>query len=429
MNRDDGSTHVATRKPGHRVCQAAWLVLVGICTTATFAAESWSRFRGPEGNGISRSANLRVSWSSNDFQWKAPLPGKGHSSPVVWGDRVFVTSGDDANADRFIVSVSRSDGKVAWRKQYESRKYPHNRENSYGSATPAVDETGVYITWTTPDAITVLGLSLDGKQEWIRNLGPFIGKHGSGASPVVLNGLVWINNDQDGPSSLVALDAATGDVRHRIDRLADKASYGTPCVLSRPGRPAELIFAASGHGLTSVDPATGKVNWDFTNLFPARVVSSPITSDGLVICSSGEGGVGRRLVAVRPPLGNDGPALVYDSRRDIPNVPTPLAKDGRLFLLCDNGMLRCLRTATGEPLWQERLPARFYASPVWAENRLYLTSKTGDVFVIAAADTYQLLAQNSLGEPGFATPAIAGDTMLFRTESSLIAIGPKRESP
>src|SRR5882724_11152389 len=111
-----------------------------------------------------------------------------------------------------------------------------------------------------------------------------------------------------------------------------------------------------------------------------------------------------------------------------PDRPAPirrvlLAKDGRLYILCDNGLLRCVRAGTGEPIWQERLPARFYASPVWAENRLYLTSKAGEVFVVAAGDKYQLLAQNTLGEPSFATPAVANGSLFFRTESSLLAIG------
>ena len=167
----------------------------------------------------------------------------------------------------------------------------------------------------------------------------------------------------------------------------------------------------------------GAINWDCTNLFEARVVSSPISSDGLIICSSREGGVGRRLVALRPPDDTHAYRIVYEFKTGIPNVPTPLAKDGRLYILCDNGLLSCVQSATGEPIWQEHLPARFYASPVWAEDKLYLTSKTGEVFVVVAGDKYQLLAQNALGEQSFATPAVANGSLFFRTESSLLAIG------
>jgi outer membrane protein assembly factor BamB len=239
----------------------------------------------------------------------------------------------------------------------------------------------------------------------------------------VYHGLVWINNDQDGPSSLIALKVDSGEIKYKIDRLADKVSYGTPCLWQQSGRPNQLIFASSSHGLTSVNPLNGIVNWDCTNLFDSRVVSSPITSDGIIICSSGEGGTGKRMVALLPPDATNTCRVIYDFKTAIPNVPTPLAKDGRLYILCDNGLFRCVRTATGEPLWQERLPDRFYSSPVWAQNRLYFTSKSGEVYVIAAADKYQLLARNPLGEPSFATPAIANATLFFRTESGLIAIG------
>jgi outer membrane protein assembly factor BamB len=396
--------------------------LVLIVPTASLAEDSWPRFRGGDGNGISSATNLPIRWSNADIRWKTPLPGKGHSSPVVWKDRVFVTSGDVTNADRHILCLAATDGSTIWRKKCGSQTFQQNRENSFGTATPTVDDNGVYVSWATPEAITVVALTLDGQEKWVRNLGPFKGKHGSGVSPIVYNGLVWINNDQDGPSSLVALKTDSGETKYKIDRLADKVSYGTPCLWQPAGQSDQLIFASSSHGLTSVNPLNGTVNWDCTNLFSSRVVSSPITSDGLIICSSGEGGVGRRLVAVRPPHGTNAFGVVYDFKTGIPNVPTPLAKDGRLYVLCDNGLLRCVRTATGEPIWQERLPDRFYSSPVWAQNRLYLTSKSGVVFVLAAGDKYEFLAQNALGEPSFATPAIANATIFFRTESNLIAI-------
>jgi len=385
--------------------------------------DSWPRFRGTDGNGISSATNLPVRWSEVDIRWRTPLPGKGHSSPVIWKDRVFVTSGDVTNADRHILCLGTSDGRTIWRKQYQSRTFQQNRENSFGTATPAVDDDALYVSWTTPEAITVAALTMDGKAKWVRNLGPFRGKHGSGASPVVCHHLVWISNDQDGPSALIALEAASGQIKYKIDRLADKVSYGTPCLWQQEGGADQLIFASSSHGLTSLNPLNGRVNWDCTNLFNSRVVSSPITSDELIICSSGEGGVGRRLVALRPPSGTNAATIVYELKTGIPNVPTPLAKDGRLYLLCENGLLRCVRTATGDQLWQERLPERFYGSPVWAQSRLYLVSKSGDVFVVAAAGEYRFLARNSLGEASFATPAIAHETLFFRTESHLIAVG------
>jgi len=251
------------------------------------AQDSWPRFRGSDGDGISSETNLPIRWAEGDVRWKTTLPGKGHSSPVVWKKRVFVTSGDITNADRYILCLASGDGSVMWQKKYASHTFQQNRDNSFGTATPAADANGVYVSWTTPEAITVTAMTLDGHEKWLSNLGPFKGRHGSGASPVVYNGLVWINNDQDGPSSLIALKVDSGAVSYKIDRLADKVSYGTPCLWQEAGRPDQLIFASSSHGLTSVNPLNGAINWDCTNLFEARVVSSPISGNGLIICSSG----------------------------------------------------------------------------------------------------------------------------------------------
>lgn len=387
--------------------------------------QGWPRFRGVDGNGISPARNLPLRWAEADFRWRTPLPGKGHSSPVILGDRIFLTCGDPDNAARHIVCVNRADGKIRWSKRYASTTYSQNKDNSYGSASPAVDAHGVFVTWTTPAAVTVVALTLDGVEKWRRDLGPHKSRHGSGISPVVVGSLVWIGDEQEGPSALFGLDIATGEVRHRIERRADKSAYGTPCLFRQPGRPDELVFASSGHGLTSLDPHSGTIRWECGGLFPARVVSSPITSDGLVLCSCGEGGTGRRLVAVRPPADGKPATVVYDLKKGVPNVPTPLAHEGRLYLLNDNGLLRCVRTATGEPLWEAKLGESFYGSPVWAEGRLYFASRKGVAYVIAAADQFEILAKNPLGEASFATPAIADGRLYFRTIGHLVAVGGK----
>lgn len=387
------------------------------------SADQWPRFRGPDGSGISATTHLPIQWSHTNVAWRIALPGKGHSSPVVWNGHLFVTSGNPEKADRYLTCVNTLDGRVLWEKTHASKPFKQHTDNSFATSTAAVDESGVYFYWTTPEAISVTALTLDGKEKWTKNLGTFSSQHGSGTSLVIQNQVVWINNDQDGSSALIGLDVASGETKYNIKRTADKVSYATPCLFKPEGEPAELIFAASSHGLTSVNPANGLVNWECTNLFPARVVSSPVACDGLIVCTCGEGGVGRRLVAVRPGHGKEPAALVYDLKTGLSYVPTPLAIDGRLYLVGDNGLIRCVRAATGEAIWQHKLPEQFYASPVSAEGRLYLTSKSGVVFVLKAGESFELLAQNALGESIFATPAIAEGKLFFRTLSHLIAIG------
>lgn len=382
----------------------------------------WTRFRGPNGSGISTATNLPSSWTESDYRWKVGLPGTGHASPVIFGGQVFVLCGDKATARRTLLCLNTRDGKIVWSRDYASTTFAEHRENSYGTSTPVVDDKHVYVYWTTPDEITVLALDHQGKETWRRNLGPFKSQHGSGTSPVLFGDLLVIGNDQEGPSSIFGLDAATGRTRWEVKRRTDRAAYSAPLV-RQFGRETELVFTSSGHGVTGIDPTTGRVNWELTNAFPFRVVGSPILADGLVVGSSGEGGVGRRLVAVQPGSGTELPRIVYEMKNSIPYVPTPVAKDGLLFLWGDNGLLACHRTTTGELVWREKISDSFYSSPIWAEGRLYGVSKGGTVYVVSAADKYRLIATMPLGEASFATPAVADGALFFRTAAHLICVG------
>jgi outer membrane protein assembly factor BamB len=407
-----------------------WLSLI---ITATSAAEragqneaGWTRFRGPDGSGISRATTIPASWADKDYYWRVVLPGKGHASPVIWGDKLFVTSGDENTGKRMALCLKTADGRLLWRRYYESKPFSKNRENSYATSTPVVDHDHVYVYWTTPDEVTLLALDHHGKEAWRRNLGPFMGRHGSGASPVVYEDLVVLSNDQEGrsqPSFLIAVEAKTGKTRWQIKRRTDRVSYSTPCVFRPENGPAELIFTSCGQGISSIDPLTGKQNWELAGAFPFRVVGSPVAASELIVASCGEAGVGRRLVAVRPGSGKQAPQLAYEMKASIPYVPTPLIANDLLFLWGDNGLVSCHRVATGERVWQEKIRDRFYSSPVWVNGRLYCISKSGVVYVLAVADKPQLLASIPLGEPSFATPAIANGTLYLRTESHLFAVG------
>ncbi len=410
--------------------QAAVLVLAWTTATVSLQAaavrlannENWTRFRGPNGSGMSTSTNLPFTWTDKDYRWKVSLPGVGHASPVVWDKSVFVLCCDPANAQRVLLCLKTSDGGIAWRREFASSTFPKNRDNSYASSTPALDGKHVYLYWTTPEEVTVLALDHSGKQVWQRNLGPFKSQHGSGTSLIVVDDLVLVNNDQDGPSFLAALDASSGNTRWELKRRTDRVAYSTPCIRPAPSGQPEAIFTSSAHGITGVDLRSGKVNWELTNAFPFRVVSSPVLADNLVIGTCGEGGTGRRLVAARPGSAAQPSELAYEFKTLIPYVPTPVVRDGLLFLWGDNGLVVCHRATTGERVWQHKLSDSFYSSPVWAGGRLYGVSKKGVVYVMAAAAKPELLSSIPLGEPSFATPAIAGGALYFRTESHLFCL-------
>lgn len=391
------------------------------------AGGEWTRFRGPNGTGISTASTVPAKWTGEDYNWKVELPGRGHSSPVLWGNRIFVTAAKKETGARIVLCLEVSAGNILWKREYESETYRMNRDNSYASSTPAVDKDHVYVYWTAPEEVTVLALDHKGKEVWRRNLGPFKSRHGSGTSPMIFEDTLVLTNDQLNDSFLIALKAKNGETRWRLERKSGKTAYSVPTVYTKNKGCPELIFTSTMHGVTSVDPKTGKINWELEKAFPERVVSSPVAGSGLLFGTCGVGGRGKRFVAVRPGSKEEGtePKVVYELKRRIPYVPTPLAKDGLLFLLSDTGFATCLRASSGEKLWQERLGARFYGSFVWVEGRLYAVSRKGVVFVLKASEKFELLARNQLGETAFTTPAVAGGVMYIRTLSHLLSIGGK----
>lgn len=385
-------------------------------------AQEWTRFRGPNGDGVSHAANVPIKWTEKDYRWNASLPGVGHSSPVFWGDRVFITSADPETGTLFILCLSTDDGRELWRREILGRKYHHHLRNSLATSTPTVDARRLYVAHATPEHFRVLAFNHDGRPLWEQDLGPFAAEHGFGTSPILYEDLVVINNDNDAESSLVALDKSTGKIRWRVPRETDKVAYSTPCERRLPDGRTELIFNSGAHGISGVDPATGRTNWEL-QVFDKRSVSSPIVAAGLVFGSCGSGGGGNYVVAVRP--GDDGakPEEVYRVAKSAPYVPTSVAWEDLVFLWSDQGVATCIDAADGRIRWQKRIGGNFSGSPICVAGRLYCISDDGEVVVLAASPDYQLLARNPLGEASRATPAVAGGRLYLRTVSHLICIG------
>ena len=405
----------------------------------------WPRFRGPNGAGISHATTVPRTWTAKDYNWTVKLPGVGHSSPVVWGSRLFVTCGDRHEATRTILCLDTASGRTLWRRDYPSKTHRQHHSNSYASATPATDAHGVVVTWTTPKQVVLLALDLEGREAWRRDLGPYVGIHGSGASPIIVGDLVVLPNEQADPkvlpsvygrnstlpagkSFLLAVDRKTGRTRWQLERGTRMAAYTTPCVRRPDGGRPELIFSGTAHGITAVDLATGTVNWETERIFRDRCVASPVLAPGLVIAGYGYGTRGTLAVAVRPGSRDKGlkPAVAYQFKRPVPLVPTPLVKDGRLFLWVDDGTVLCLDAASGKVIWRQRVGGSYYGSPVCVDDRLYCIARDGRVVVIAASHEFKVLARVPLGEPSFATPAVADGVMYLRTRSRLFSLGGKR---
>jgi len=388
----------------------------------------WPRFRGPNGTGIGVAPEVPSVWDDSAIRWSFDLPGKGHSSPVVWRDRLYVTSADAKKRELILSCLSAAGGSLLWEKRIPINPYRMNRDNSYAASTPCVDEERVYLYWATPKAVKVAAFTHGGRQVWCKDLGPYKSIHGGGVSPIAYKDLLIVPNDQQGQSFLIALSAATGSVKWRIGRKSGRAAYATPCVYRPAGGPAQLIFASTSCGLTGVDPESGKVIWEYPEAFPLRVVSSPIIADSLIVGTCGQGGLGRRLVALALAEQSTKPQLAYELTKSVPYVPTPLAKGKRLFLLADNGVASCVEARSGKLIWRQRLGDRFYSSFVCVGDRLFALSRKGRVFVLGAGDNFRLIAKFELPEGTHATPAVAGGFMYVRTFRRVFCVGPKAPS-
>ena len=397
-------------------------------------ADNWPRFRGPNGQGLSDDKAIPAKWSERDYAWRIELPGGGHSSPVVWGDRVFVTAADARTLSGVTLCVNASDGRELWRKQHPLGKVPMNALNSHASATPALDGEHVYVAWPGAEETTLTALTHDGTEVWTVRLPASRTRHGVGSSPILCGDAVILSHEQDksssAPSVWLSVDRRTGQVRWRREHPETvNASYSTPCVRQEKQGRTQLLFTSNLYGIAGVDPGTGEVLWKTPDALTARVVSSPVMAGGMIVANCGEGGRGIRMAAVRPPDSDSDTAVeVYAlDGAAVSYVPTPIVFEGLLFLFLDQGKVSCLRADTGETLWSEKPAGRYFGSPVCVDGRLFCITVDGDVVVLKAGPKYELLAVNPLGEKTHATPTVASGRMYLRTFSHLICVGGERK--
>lgn len=392
-------------------------------------AQQWTRFRGPNGSGVSDATSIPVSWTPADYQWTTKLPGMGHSSPVVWGKRLFLMSADPDDATRYIICIDTGTGKIMWQRKYASMPHKLHTRNTFASGTPAVDDQRLYVAWSTPEQLTLRALDHDGNEVWTRDLGTWVSQHGFGSSPIVYQDLVILVNSQQaervdpgqtpGESRVMAFDRHTGAQRWSAPRRATSVSYSTPCIYQGADGRAQLICCNTGDGIYSLDPQTGKPNWS-NQVFTMRTVASPIIVGDLVLGSNGVGGFSNNyLAAVRADSGEE----VYSGIKKVAYVATPVAYGDLVFTYYDSGFVNCIDARTGQQVWYQRVTAGFSGSPVRVRDKLYCIDDEGVVIVLAAGPKYRELARNPLGERSRATPAVSGGRMFLRTLSQLFCIG------
>jgi outer membrane protein assembly factor BamB len=391
----------------------------------TFSAESerqWPGFRGPTGQGHARLADLPLEWNKNgpNILWRVPIPGRGNSSPVVWDDRIFVTSSDDKGLERAVHCFRRRDGKLLWTaKAPPAPPEPGVRDkNGYASSTPVTDGERLI---SFHGASGIVCHDFNGNQLWHYPLPHIKTSHGIGSSPVLYKDLVILAQDQNqGESLFLALNRKTGEKVWQGKR-PKSMTWSTP-VLVRVGNRDELLFPG-GEKLRSYDPNTGKELWTFSGP-TVEVIPTLVVGRNLVYCASGRNGP---TIAMRPGTGAEGDitsrSLVWRTARTGPHVPSPILVADLVFTFGDSGVVNCLDADTGELIWQERLNDAFSASPLAAGDRIYAPGESGVVHVLRAARKLEVLAENDMGEPILASLAAIDHQLVMRTPSQLVLIG------
>jgi outer membrane protein assembly factor BamB len=412
------------------VTRCCFIIAFGFGSAFGGRAQEWTRFRGPNGSGISHAKTIPTKWADADFNWRIELPGVGHSSPVLWGEKIFLTSCDEKAGKYFILCLDTEKGRVLWQKESSITPYPKNRANAFASSTPTVDAERVYVCQTDHAHNLLLAFDHRGEKVWERDLGTFAAQHGAGVSPMLYEDMVILPNEQDGASFLLAVEARTGQTRWQTPRKTVEAAYSTPCVYQPKNGPPSLIFNGHAHGISAIAPDTGKVLWEFAEAFDKRSVSSPVLAGDCLIGSCGSGGGGNYVVAVRPgdPAKNKPPERAYEIRKSAPYVPTSICVGGLLFLWSETSIVTCVQAGTGEVKWQERAGRDFFSSPVCVDDRLFCVSKSGEVVVIPATGRFEVLARNTLGELTHSTPAVAGGRMYIHTSQHLVSVGGKMKA-
>lgn len=389
-------------------------------------AQEWTRFRGENGAGVNDKATLIPStFTEKDYKWKIELPGAGTSSPVLWGTKLFLTAEGTADGDRSVICYDSATGKQLWQHSDAFKPHGHHKFNNFASSTPTVDAKRVYIAWTSGDEMRVLALTHDGKKAWEANLGYFQEEHGSGASPIVVGNRLIVCKDHSKQDAFIAgLNVDDGKTVWTLPRKTLRSAFSTPLVVEdKPGHKI-IVLNSNPNAMTAIDPATGKEVWqqDYEGKQTEyRAVASPCYTDGIYFATVGQGIGGRDGYALKI-VGNKA-ETAWEMPKGIPYVPSPLGMKGLIYILNDGGLMSCVKAATGEVLYNERVLENAYSSPVCAADRIICISRTGTVTVLKAGEKFEVLGKSSLGESCDSTPAIANGTLFIRTSKHLIALG------
>jgi hypothetical protein len=386
----------------------------------TLAPTDWPWWRGPTRDGIAADQKPPLKWSdSESVLWKAPIPGRGHGSPTVVGEQVFLATADHEKETQAVLCFDRQTGKELWQTIVHRGgfKQKGNNKSSWASSTAACDGQRVFINFLHDGAIYTTALTREGKQLWQTKIADYVLHQGFGSSPAVYQSLLIVSADNKGGSgAIVGLDRATGKVAWRQER-PKTPNYTSPIILKVDGRD-QLLFTGCDL-VTSFEPLSGKKLWEIKGS-TTECVTSTVTDGGLIFTSGGY--PKNHLAAVRA----DGSGKIAWENNTRVYVPSMIAHRGHLYAVLDAGVAMCWKSDTGKEIWKGRLGGGFSASPVLVGDLFFATNETGKTFIFKASpEALDLVGENQLGDEVFATPTICGDRIYMRV--ALNKKGPRQE--
>ena len=405
--------------------------LLVLIVNGAHADHNWPQLHGPQGNGHSDATGLPLQWSETEHVvWKTPIHGRGWSSPVVWGNQIWLGTATPDGKQMYGVCIARDSGKVLHDILLFENPKPRfgNAFNSYASPTPAIEAGRVYLHFGSYG--TACLDTKTGKTIWSRRDLPCDHWRRPGSSPLLFEDLMIIHFDGFDHQYVVALDKATGktvwkkdrDIKYRSDNGDFKKAYGTPIVIQADGR-LQLISPAANATIAH-DPRTGKQLWKVR--YPEHSVCiRPMYGNGLLYLNTGFGKA--QLLAIRPEGTGDITAkqLVWRYAKRVPSMPSQLLIGDRIFMVHDDGVATCLDAADGQAVWQKRVEGKYTASPIYANGHIYFFSREGKTVVVKPGDKFKLVAENHLDGGFMASPAVSGNSLILRTRTHLYRIAGK----
>jgi outer membrane protein assembly factor BamB len=419
----------------------SWTILlctIFLPTNFARAGENWPGYRGPTDQGHADSANLPLRWSETEnVAWKIKLPGKGRSTPVVWGDRIWLTTATEDGKELSVLSIDKNTGEILLNKLLHKVEKPQScvAMNSYATPSPVIEEGRLYVNYGSPYCACLD--TATGDVLWERTDIPCRHSVGPASSPLIYKDLLIGHYDGCDEQFVIALDKKTGetvwktartvkfdDIDPKTERPKQEGEFrkasSSPIVAEVGGRP--VLVSLGSMALYGYDPLTGKELWRLEYVGSYSAVMRPVVASGIIYCHVG---INLTLIAVKPDgegVLDEAKCVLWKYKKTVPFLSSILLVDGRIFMVNDNGIAVCVDAKDGKQLWKERLEGDHAASPIDNRGRVYFFGQNGKSTVVEAGPKYKVLAENKLDEGMLASAAVSGDALYLRTMTMLYCI-------